>query len=58
MEVIAGFLLRGVEIAKKIQERVGKQLKDFIPAIESDEDIKKLGEEVKAFSKKFSIPGI
>lgn len=58
MEVIAEFLLRGVDIAKRIQEKAGKQLKDFLPAIENDEEIKKLGDEVKAFSTKFSIPGI
>mmetsp|Transcript_25365 Transcript_25365/g.24718 ORF Transcript_25365/g.24718 Transcript_25365/m.24718 type:complete len:139 (-) Transcript_25365:31-447(-) len=58
MEAIAGYLLRGVELAKKIQEKSGKQLKDFVPALDNDEDINKVAEEVKAFSKKFSIPGV
>jgi len=58
MEVIADFLVRGIEIAKKIQTKVGKQLKDFIPALDEDEELKALGEEVKAFSSKFSIPGV
>lgn len=58
MEVIADFLVRGIEIAKKIQAKVGKQLKDFIPALDEDEELKALGEEVKAFSSKFSIPGV
>jgi len=58
MQVIADFLLRAVEIAKKIQKTVGKQLKDFLPALETDKDIKVLAEEVKAFSSQFSIPGI
>eukprot|EP00347_Sterkiella_histriomuscorum_P008940 403343157 len=58
MEVIADFLLRAVAIAKKIQGQVGKQLKDFLPALETDEEIRALGDEVKAFSSKFSIPGI
>lgn len=58
METIAAFLLRGIEISKKIQARVGKQLKDFLPALEEDEEIKQVGEEVKAFSTRFSIPGI
>ena len=58
MEVIAGFLLRAIAISKRIQGVVGKQLKDFLPAIESDEEIKQVGEEVKAFASKYSIPGI
>lgn len=58
MEVIADFLLRAVAIAKKIQGQVGKQLKDFLPALDQDEEIKALGEEIKAFSSQFSIPGI
>lgn len=58
MEIIADFLMKGIEISKRIQEKVGKQLKDFIPAIEDDEEVKKVGDEVKAFASKFSIPGI
>ena len=34
MEVIADFLHRGVLIAKRIQEKVGKKLTDFNPAAE------------------------
>ena len=58
MEVIAEFLIRGIQISKRIQTQVGKQLKDFLPALELDEEIKLVGEEVKAFSSKYSIPGI
>ena len=58
MEIIADFLIRGIEIAKKIQGKVGKQLKDFLPAITDDEEVKKVAEEVKAYASKFSIPGI
>lgn len=58
METIAEYLLRGIEISKRIQEKVGKQLKDFIPAIADDEEVKKVAEEVKAFASRFSIPGI
>ena len=39
MEVIVDFLMKGIEIAKRIQDKVGKQLKDFIPAIEEDQEI-------------------
>ena len=58
MEVIAGFLLRAIAIAKRIQGSVGKQLKDFLPALDADEEIKAVGEEVKVFSSKYSIPGV
>jgi glycine hydroxymethyltransferase len=58
MEVISGFLLRAIAIAKRIQGSVGKQLKDFLPALDADEEIKQVGEEVKAFASKYSIPGI
>jgi len=58
MEVIAQFLLRAIAISKRIQGAVGKQLKDFLPALETDEEIKQVGEEVKAFASKYSIPGI
>lgn len=58
METIAEFLLKAVEIAKRIQDKVGKQLKDFLPAISQDEEIPKVAEEVKAFASRFSIPGI
>lgn len=58
MEIIAEFLLRGIAISKRIQEKVGKQLKDFLPALDEDEEIKAVAEEVKAFASKYSIPGI
>lgn len=58
MEIIAQFLLRAIAISKRIQASSGKQLKDFLPALDSDEEIKQIGEEVKAFASKYSIPGI
>ena len=58
MEVIADFLIKGIEIAKRVQDKVGKQLKDFIPALEDDEEIVRLSEEVRAFASKFSMPGL
>ena len=58
MDVIADFLVRGVKIAKRIQDKAGKKLTEFNPAAEADEEIKQIREEVKAFATKFSIPGI
>lgn len=58
MEIVAEFLLKGIEISQRIQAKAGKQLKDFLPALEEDEEIKAVGEQVKAFASKYSIPGI
>lgn len=40
MQIIANFLLKGIEISKRIQNTSGKALKDFLVAIEKDEEIK------------------
>ena len=58
MEKVAEFLLKGIEISKRIQAKVGKQLKDFLPALDEDEEIKAVAEQVKVYSSQFSIPGI
>jgi len=55
---VVDYLLKAVEIAKKIQETAGKQLKDFLPALEANEEIKALSEDVKVYSRTFSIPGV
>jgi len=58
MVKVAGFLDRGVKIALDIQNKVGKQLKDFTPAAEKSEDVHKLREEVEAFASVFPMPGL
>ena len=58
MEVVAGFLLKGIEISKRIQAATGKALKDFLAALDTDEEIKQVAAQVIAFSSKYSIPGI
>lgn len=58
MEVIAKFLVRGVEISKRIQEKAGKKLADFLTHLDDDEEIKQVGAEVTAFARQFSIPGV
>jgi hypothetical protein len=50
MVVIAGFLLRAVAIAKRIQNSAGKQLKDFLPALENDDEILQLSRDVEEFA--------
>ena len=58
MEIVAGFLLKAIEISKRIQETSGKKLVDFVAALETDEELKKVAGEVTAFARQFSIPGV
>jgi len=58
METIATFLVKSIEISKRIQEKSGKKLVDFVPAVEQDEEVKQLASEVSAFAKQYSIPGV
>lgn len=44
MEIIADFLIKGIAISKRVQEKVGKQLKDFLPELENDSEIKEIAE--------------
>ena len=57
-EKIGEFLIKSVEVAKRIQDKSGKALKDFLPAVEADEELKKLSEEVKDYTRKYSLPGV
>jgi glycine hydroxymethyltransferase len=54
---VADFLHRGVELAVQIQSKSGKLMADFEPALKTNEDVKKLKEEVETFAKKFPLPG-
>lgn len=54
---VAEYLIRAVQISLKIQEKVGKALKDFEPALNGNADIKALREEVEHFSRSFPMPG-
>ena len=57
-ERIAGYLIKAVAISKRIQDASGKKLVDFIAAIETDEEAKTVGDEIKAWARTFSIPGV
>jgi glycine hydroxymethyltransferase len=57
MVKIAEFLDRGVKIALAVQAKSGKALKDFLPLLEANEDVKALKSEVENFSKTFPMPG-
>jgi len=58
MKTCAEFLHRGLEIGLRLQsEAPSKSVKDFLPLLESDAEVKALRDEVVAFSRKFAIPG-
>jgi len=54
---VVEFLDRGVKIALDIQSKVGKLMKDFLVAVETDERVKALREEIEAFARGFPLPG-
>ncbi len=58
MVKIAGYLLKSIEISKRVQDKAGKKLVDFLPALEADEELHQVAAEVKAWAQKFSIPGV
>lgn len=57
MVTVSEFLDRGLKIAVEVQKKVGKLLKDFTPALEASEDVKKLRHEVEEFASRFPMPG-
>ena len=55
---IAGYLIKVIEISKRIQDASGKKLVDFVEHIKKDEEVATLSAEVKAWARTFSIPGV
>jgi len=54
---VAEFLHRGVQIAARVQAKTGRLLKDFVAALEGNEEIVQLKHDVEVFSRKFPLPG-
>lgn len=54
---VANLVDEGVKICIKIQDKVGKALKDFIPALEGDEDIKALKAKAEKLATSHPMPG-
>lgn len=54
---VAEFLHQGMQIAIGIQQKTGKQLKDFVAALPNNEQIRDLKEHVEKFARGFPIPG-
>merc|ERR1712187_760210 len=55
---IAEFIDRTIKISLKIQENVGKKLKDFEVALKTDTEIADLRKDVQAFAIGFGYPGV
>ena len=58
MDKVAEFCVKSIEISKRVQEKAGKKLVDFVAHLAEDEEVKVSGEAVKAFAREFSIPGV
>lgn len=58
MKTIVDYCIKAAHITKRIQDKSGKKLEDFIKLMPEDEEIKQLGEEVKTFAKQFPMPGL
>jgi glycine hydroxymethyltransferase len=56
-EQIAEFLHRAVQIALVVQKSSGKLVKDFVVALDSNQEVKVLRKEVEAFATSFPMPG-
>lgn len=54
---VAEFLHRAVKIALKVQLTTGKLIKDFVIALESNDEVKILKKDVETFARKFPMPG-
>jgi glycine hydroxymethyltransferase len=55
---VAEWCVVAIKISVRIQTTVGKKLVDFIAALETDTEVKAVAEEVKAFARQYSIPGL
>ena len=56
-EKIAAFLARAADIALAVQAQAGKQLKDFLRALEGNAELAALRVDVEAFAQSFAMPG-
>ena len=54
---VAEFLHEALLICVRVQEKSGKAMKDFLPALTGDETIKELSGRIKSFARKFNMPG-
>jgi glycine hydroxymethyltransferase len=57
-EKVAEWCIKAVQISIRLQKNAGKKLVDFLEAMNNDEEVKQTCEEVKAFARQFSMPGL
>lgn len=58
MDKVAEWCHQAIQISVRLQKAAGKKLVDFCNAMNEDEEVKKVCEEVKTFAREYSIPGI
>lgn len=59
IKVVAGFLHRAVQLSLDLQKEAGsKLLKDFVRVATASEGVAKLRTDVRAFARKFPLPGV
>jgi glycine hydroxymethyltransferase len=59
MTTLVKYFEKAIELGLKVQKKSGKKIKDFLDALDSEdfkEDIAKLQDEVKEFTKQFPVP--
>ena len=58
MARICTFLLKAVEIAKRVQASAGRKLAEFNVAVEQDPEVLAIREEVHSFASQYPMPGL
>jgi glycine hydroxymethyltransferase len=58
MKMIAQFITRAVDICVAVQKEKGPKLVDFLPGLETNEEIIKLAADVSAWAEPFNYPGM
>jgi len=58
MDAVAGFLDRTTNICSSAQKKGGKNLKQFMNALQESDEIKILAKDVEEFATQFNIPGV
>lgn len=58
MDIVAEFLNRVSILCVESQNKVGKNLKQFLQAVETDPNVEKLAKEVEQFATQFYVPGV
>jgi glycine hydroxymethyltransferase len=55
---VAEFLMKVINISLNIQKKTGKNMKNFLDALENNPEVELLEKEIIDFSSQFSVPGL